>query len=306
MNSPVLVLGYNRPYHLERALMALSLNEESKLTDFYISIDGPKNSSESILVDACQKIARLDYGFLNKKYLFNEFNQGLAETVISRVSNVLENHDSVIVVEDDLVVSKHFLRYMNNGLQKYRLDEHVASIHGYQYPVQLIGKECVFLRGADCWGWGTWKNRWNAAEFDSDILLDQINAKGIRKSFDLGGYKNNYKLLNKQKNGEIDSWAIRWHASMFIQNRLTLYPTETLVVNNGLDGSGSHGDFSSDFYSELSNKTEWIFPSQIVESKIYKKLLIKYFKLLRNKRYYRKINKFLAGIICNLYKVVSK
>jgi len=293
MNTPVLVLGYNRPKHLERALIALSSNADSKFTDFYISVDGPKNITEESLVDECRKVAKLDYGFLSQKFLFSDMNQGLAKTVISKVSSILKISDSIIVVEDDLIVSKHFLKYMNLGLQTYRSEERVASIHGYQYPVGKISKECVFLRGADCWGWGTWKDRWDSAEFNVDTLLSQFNVKSNRKIFDLGGYQSNYKLLEKQKEGEVDSWAIRWHASMFIQNRLTLYPPESLVMNTGFDGSGIHKDSNNHFYTELSNQSEWIFPTEIRESKIFKKLLIKYFKLLHKKRFYIRFYKFL-------------
>jgi hypothetical protein len=293
MNAPVLVLGYNRPSHLQRALLALSSNTDSKFTDFYISIDGPRNISEAILIDECQKIASLDYGFRSTKHLFSEFNQGLAKTVITNVTNILENHGSIIVVEDDLVVSKHFLRYMNLGLQKYHTEKCVASIHGYQYPIGLLTKECVFLRGADCWGWATWKDRWDSAEFNVDILLKQININGIRKSFDLGGYQLNYKLLSKQKKGEVDSWAIRWHASMFVQNRLTLYPPESLVINTGLDGSGRHESINSIFDTELSNQSEWVFPMEIKESKVFIKLLKKYFKRFLHEKFYIRLFKYL-------------
>jgi hypothetical protein len=294
MNAPVLVLGYNRPKHLRRALLALSSNTDSKFTDFYISIDGPRNSSEEILIDECQKIASLDYGFKSKKYLFSESNMGLAKTVITKVSNILENHGSIIVVEDDLVVSKHFLRYMNLGLQKYQLEKRVASIHGYQYPIGIKTKECVFLRGADCWGWATWKDRWDSVEFDVEILLKQINTNSIRKSFDLDGYQSNYKLLIKQNMGEVDSWAIRWHASMFIQNCLTLYPPESLVINTGLDGSGTHESFNTIFDTELSNQSEWVFPIEIKESKVFKKLLKKYFKRFFHQKSYIKLVKYLV------------
>jgi hypothetical protein len=77
---------------------------------------------------------------------------GLAGSIIDGVSQVLGSHGRVVVVEDDLLLSPHFLSYMNDGLALYADDERVASIHGYRYPGTEPLPETFFLRGADCWG----------------------------------------------------------------------------------------------------------------------------------------------------------
>lgn len=47
-------------------------------------------------------------------------------------------------------------------------------------------------------------------------------------------------MLNMQLNGQIDSWAIRWYASTFLKNMLTLYPTQSMVLHIGNDGKGTN------------------------------------------------------------------
>jgi hypothetical protein len=89
-------------------------------------------------------------------------------------------------------------------------------------------------------------------------------------------------MLKRQMNGEIDSWAIRWHASMFVQNKLTLYPNKSLVTNIGFDGSGTHGGINNFYNSQISNERIIIPDIEISESKLvlkeFQKTYERYFK----------------------------
>ncbi len=295
--APILVLGYNRPLHLKRVLLSLSENPEALHSDLYISIDGPRDDSDSENVNLCREVSLQTFGFRKISTNFNELNSGLSNSVISNISKVLELHDEVIVVEDDLKVSRNFLKFMNLGLREYRNEYKVASIHGYQYPVVLDPDVCVFLRGADCWGWATWKNRWCEFEPNGTKLLNQLVSKQLSSKFNLGGALPNVNLLEKQISGIVDSWAIRWHASMFLQNRVTLYPPESLVLNLGLDGSGTHESINSIFDTKMSQQQDWVLPREIDESDEFREKLSAYFIGQQDnrwlKRFLRKINSFL-------------
>lgn len=168
-------------------------------------------------------------------------NFGLATSIISGVTEVLSDYKTIIVLEDDMVTSSVFLRYMNNALLKFANDEDVISIHGYMFPVDTSDlPEAFFLRGADCWGWATWSHGWDQFNPDGQMLLDELCARGLEKDFD---YANSYPYLDMLKDqikGLNDSWAIRWYASAFLANKLTLYPGCSLVHNIGNDGSGVH------------------------------------------------------------------
>ncbi len=48
-------------------------------------------------------------------------------------------------------------------------------------------------------------------------------------------------MLEDQVSGKNDSWAIRWHASLFLRNKYCLHPVKMLVKNIGFDGTGTHG-----------------------------------------------------------------
>jgi hypothetical protein len=101
--------------------------------------------------------------------------------------------------------------------------------------------ETYFIRGADCWGWGTWKRGWNLFEQNGRQLLKTILENNLSLDFDFGGKVRYTEMLAAQVVGMIDSWAIRWHASAFIKNKLTLYPAKSLVQNIGLGrGDATH------------------------------------------------------------------
>jgi hypothetical protein len=167
-------------------------------------------------------------------------NLGLAASVIAGVGEALADHERVIVLEDDIVVSPDFLRYMNEALDLYAPDERVASIHAFSYVVDVPLPETFFLRGADCWGWATWRRGWQLFDPDGAALLARLEASGESDLFDFGGGYAYTQMLRDQVHGRVDSWAIRWYASAFLAGRLTLYPGTSLVENIGQDGSGTH------------------------------------------------------------------
>jgi hypothetical protein len=96
------------------------------------------------------------------------------------------------------------------------------------------------LRGADCWGWATWRRGWAHFNPDGNYLLRELKQQGLLKKFDFDGAYAFSKMLQDQIDGLNDSWAVRWHASTFLANKLTLYPGRSLVHNIGNDSSGSH------------------------------------------------------------------
>jgi hypothetical protein len=279
MYAPVALFGYNRPLHLQKAIEALKKNPESTDTDLFVFIDGPKvHDQEKDAIQMCRDLALTISGFRNVTTHIQEENLGLAASIKFGVSSVLEKNDSIIVIEDDIVLSPKGLQFLNEGLARYEQEEQISSIHAYQYPIREKFDECVFLRGADCWGWATWKDRWASTTFDSKILRNQILEQNLGFEFDLDGSMQYLAMLDNQTKGKIDSWAICWHASMFLQNRFTVFPPKPLAANIGTDGSGSHAGARDIFKVFLSQDTKWVFPNKIEESTSYRQAMIEFYK----------------------------
>lgn len=240
MFAPIALFAYRRPAHLARTIDALLSNPEARHTPLFVFSDAPKDAEAAPGVDEVRCLLRGLQGFAEIRLVCREHNFGLARNITGGVSSVLAHSERVIVVEDDILVSPHFLRFMNDALALYRDAPRVGSISGFFYPTDQILPETFFVRGADCWGWATWRDRWQVYNPDGRALLAQLRAQNLVHQFDLDGAMGFTRMLEEQIAQKNDSWAVRWHASCYLRNLLTLYPARSLVANIGNDGSGTH------------------------------------------------------------------
>lgn len=247
--APIALFAYRRPDHLAKTVAALRANQEAKESILYVFSDAAKDVASAKDVDAVRAELQNIGGFAQVHLIFHEQNLGLAENITRGVSAVLSQHDSVIVVEDDVVVSAYFLLFMNEALALYADEKRVGSISGYCYPLSGVSAETFFIRGADCWGWATWRDRWRYYNPDGRTLLAELTERNLEQSFDFDGAMGYTQMLKDQIEGKNDSWAVRWHASCFLRDLLILYPGRTLVCNIGNDGSGTHATMSDESYT---------------------------------------------------------
>ena len=271
MVSPIALFAYNRPEKVRLAIESLAKNDLAEFSDLYVFVDGPKSLKDIALIQEVEAIIHNTGGFKSVYLKKSEVNLGLALSIRKGIDFVLDLAPTIIVIEDDLILANSFLNYINEGLNRFADDSRVASIQGYQYPCNPPLLKSVALRGADCWGWGTWKNRWKSSIFDANVLHRQILTQNLQYEFDLFGAMHYTKMLQDQMEGNIDSWAICWHASMFIRGSFSIYPAQSLVINNGNDGMGTHGDQSRMFDTKLGswNVAEtWPEPENNIEYQI--------------------------------------
>jgi GT2 family glycosyltransferase len=254
IKSPIVLFVYNRPWHTQQTIDALKNNEFAKQSDLIIYSDAAKNEQAESKVQEVRNYIKNIKGFSSITIIEREKNLGLANSIIDGVTAVVNQYGSVIVIEDDLVTSPYFLKYMNEALERFAQDERVISIHGYVYPVKQSLPEAFFLPGADCWGWATWKRGWDIFNPDGEYLLQQLKEKNLIASFDYNGSSKYSKMLEDQIKGRNDSWAVRWYASAFLAGKLTLYPSRSLVHNIGNDNSGTHCD-SNTLYNVRTSTT---------------------------------------------------
>lgn len=238
--SPIVLFVYKRPCETEKVLEALAANEVATQSELIVYADGPKNEDEKEQCEAVRQLIRNCTGFAKVTLHAAEKNRGLANSVISGVTETLEKYDRVIVLEDDLVTSKYFLRFMNEALEKYEKDDRICCIHAFSYPTNHPEIQYFLRRGADCWGWATWKRGWKIFEHDSQKLYDKITAQNLKKEFDRNGAFPYTKMLKDQADGKIDSWAIRWYASAFLAEKYTLQSNVMLVENIGFGTDSTH------------------------------------------------------------------
>lgn len=238
--APIALFVYDRPHHFAQVAEALAANPEAARSPLYIFIDAPKSEAAAPRVEAVRRLASEITGYKSHVIVEQPSNLGIAKSIVQGVTRLTAEFDRVIVLEDDLVPSRHFLHYMNTALRAYAEDERVISIHAYSYPVAQSLPDTFFLRGADCWGWATWKRGWALFEPDGAKLLEELERRRLTRAFDFEGSYPYTRMLRDCISGANDSWAVRWYASAFLQGKLTLYPGSAQVQNIGADGSGIH------------------------------------------------------------------
>ena len=290
MNAPIVIFLYNRPDHAARCIEALQKNQGWNRSDVFVFCDGPKetnHSEEAIL--AVHDIADNISGSKSLTVHKRESNIGLFQSVIEGVTSVCERSGRAIVVEDDVIASPCFLRFMNDALEKYE-NSNVACISGYVYPLEAHFEKAFFIRGADCWGWATWQHQWKSLDVNAAGLLSRITADSkAEKDFSFNNSYPYVDMLRDRRDGKNQSWAILWYASAFLENKLCLYPSHSLVSNIGNDGSGTH---TLEPVSRFDNRSDFnrriLLPDVIAESTEARRAFEDFFRSLGSSR--RRLN----------------
>lgn len=236
--APIVLFVYKRLDVLTKSIESLKNNPQASYCDLHIFSDGPKGESDKAEVCRVRSFIKTVKGFKSVVIHESEVNKGLAKSIIEGVSKILEISDSVIVLEDDLVVSDNFLSFMNQALRCFAGDAKVFSVAGYTYPIELPDADYYVTMRASSNGWGTWRDRWERVDWkvvDYPLLRQRRNRRDFNKmGSDLS------RMLKRQMKGKINSWAIRWTFQQYREQTLTIYPTISKVINIGFGDGATH------------------------------------------------------------------
>lgn len=243
--APIVMFVYNRADHFEQTYQALADCPEAKESVLYVFSDGAKNEEGAAKVHEVRNAlhaAEQEGRFQEFHIIESPVNKGLAKSVITGVTEVINQYGSAIVVEDDCVVSPFFLKYMNCALEAYKDNNKIGSIAGYT-PVFAFPenyKEDIFLTYRSCsWGWATWKDRWDTVDWDMSYMkYFYRNPSLIRRINSCGN--DRFLRLYRQTKSNSSSWSVRFGAQLVLNGQYTVYPRFSYVSNIGCDASGEH------------------------------------------------------------------
>jgi hypothetical protein len=275
--APVVLIVYNRLDHTRQTVEALARNDLAAQTDLFVYADAPKNPEAAPAVQEVRAYAKAITGFKSIRVVEWEKNMRCAGSTIAAITEIVNRHVKVISLDDDIVPSPYFLRFMNDALELYKDDDQVACVSGYVYPTRKKLPETFFLRGGENWGWGTWKRAWKQFNPDGKALLKEIEERGLKRDFNFNGAYDYVRMLENQISGKVDSWAIRWHASCFLARRLCLWPGTSLVRNIGFDGTGTNTGITNEYDGELAKCPVEVTRIPLEESNAARKAFEDYF-----------------------------
>ncbi|MBF2014768.1 MAG: glycosyltransferase family 2 protein [Rivularia sp. T60_A2020_040] len=288
--APIALFVYKRPEHTHKALESLMQCPEFVDSPLYIFCDGAKKEEDELKVMQTRKLVRSMVG-KKAQIIESSLNKGLAKSIVAGVTQLCEKYNRVIVLEDDLIVSSKFLNFLNAALDKYEDESSVMQISAYMFPVpEFVSRhEAIFLPFPTSWGWATWKRAWDY--FDPETSGWEIlkTNKQMQIGFNLDGSYDYFKMLQMQKFGKIDSWAIRWYWSIFKKSGYVLFPAQSYVSNIGFDMTGTHKNIlgrwllKSETKLSISN-TLFEFPNKVSVDTINYKLVKKTIQRVNNKK----------------------
>ncbi len=284
--APIVLFVYNRPIHTSNLLQSLRrcrLSDQSKLIVF---ADGPKDEAsqtERKNINEVRKLVLSEKWCKEVQLIGKQHNVGLADSIVSGVTAVLNQYEKIIVLEDDLVLSPGFLDYLNNALNVFEEEEKIMHISAYMFPVKNKLPELFFMNMTSCWGWATWKRAWNHYNPSAEDLLQKLHESERLNEFTFNGRAPFYNHLLDNTNGKIKTWAIKWLTSVFLMEGFCLHPSPSLVRNEGNDGSGTHGS-ESIFNKQAVADSIVVKTIPLIENNEARKGLEQFYKKLRRKK----------------------
>lgn len=257
--APILLFVYNRPEHVKRTLAALEQNILAKESELFIYSDAARSPQDEASVAEVRKIIRTALPFFKQVNIIErETNWGLARSIIDGVTTQINRYERVIVLEDDLIVAPYFLKFMNDALDTYQHEEKVGHIQACDFTQDASLPDTFLIKWTGSWGWATWKRAWKYFNPDGKALLEELQRRKLTYTFDFNGKYGYTRMLRRQTEGKNNSWAIRWNASLFLNDILSLNVGKSLVQNEGFDGSGTNCGGGNLYASRL-----WMNPIQV-------------------------------------------
>lgn len=242
MLAPVVVFSYNRPDHLRRTLEALSKNDLASESVLYIYCDGPKpdaTEEQRRQIIANREVAHAATGFKEVNVVERDGNFGLKNNIVGAVTEIVNQYGRVVTLEDDVISSVGFLKYMNDALETYQDENQVMHVSAYMYPHKCKLPDTFFYPvpypGG---GWATWRRAWNCYNDNTQELYEYWKDKW--DVFDVFGGDYLSKQLKKNFDGSMNTWFVKWHAVMLQKGALSLFPGRSLTNNIGFDDMATH------------------------------------------------------------------
>src|SRR5574341_550215 len=161
--APISLFVYNRLRHTQQTVEALQKNELANVSHLFVFSDGPKSETDKEKVLKVREYIKTVTGFKSVTLIEREQNLGLGNSIITGVTEIVNRYGKIIVLEDDLVTSLYFLKFMNEALAFYTDDPRIYTITGYSFPIKFPKDYHypVYLSYRhSSWGWGTWKENW--------------------------------------------------------------------------------------------------------------------------------------------------
>ena len=238
---PIVIFGYNRPQHLENLIKSIKKYKNLKKHKIYYFNDGPKTTDDALKINKIKNIL-INSKIQFEKKIFRVKNVGLSESIIAGVNQILKKNLAAIIIEDDLILSSNAIEFINHYLNIFKNSKKIGSISAYSYINHIPNinvRNNYFTKRHSSWCWGTWSKVWNQINWNKLKYKKLNNLQKFEEKLNDSGYDLKYFLWANDKK-IINSWAVKFNVFCVLNDLNSIQPSNSLVINKGFDGSGSH------------------------------------------------------------------
>ena len=240
--SPVVMTGYSRDTTLAKSLLYLSRCYGVEKHECYLFLDAPNcemDEQKCLKMRMVAEKAKKEY-LPNLNIILRERNYGVPGNLIDAITNVINQYDRVIFFEDDVLVSRTFIEYIESCLKFYEADSRIFCINGFKFPYLRVPRRYkydIYLNPRNmAWGFGIWKDRWSMVDFRME---DWNLFKGVEenlKRLDIAG-RDLHSMIEAQLVGKIHTWDVQCSYYMVKNGLFAIEPRYSLTKNIGFGGN---------------------------------------------------------------------
>jgi hypothetical protein len=230
---PILYTVFNR---LDVVKQTFSEIKKIKPKQLFIGADGPRNYEEKKETDSVRKYILENINWKCKvKTLFFEKNLGVNMATFKEIDWFFKNVEKGIVLEDDDLPSRSFFLFCKEMLIRYEKNPKVMTISGFT-PIEtpFLKESYYFAKNFGCWGWATWRDRWQKTNLLSSDFEKIEKEKKLNKIFKnpieriILRRKFRYNLI-----GKVKGWDYAFSFLHYKNNAISIKSKKNLVKNLG-------------------------------------------------------------------------
>jgi glycosyltransferase involved in cell wall biosynthesis len=305
--APVLIVTYDRLEHLTKTITSLRNNIYAEYTDLFIASDHQKTDSDAKKVAAVRSYLKSIDGFKSITVFAREKNFGVVDNSNFALQCIFDKFDRFIIMNDDLVTAPGFLKFTNEAFERYGGNERVFSITGYCPPIHIPSTyryDAFFLGRMSAWGCGMTKDRYDSVREITREEFDEFEAsKKLSRAFVEAGGEDLLVMLKDVAYRSLEAWDVRCMYTQFMKDQYTIYPTRSLILNIGFDGTGMHCGKTDRFDVALSDKTAFSFPGDVV---VDQRIVAANRKFRAGSSYARKLVSKTRGFVGNSLRIFKR
>ena len=243
VDVPVLLLFFVRPDKTAQVFEQIRKARPSKL---YLFQDGPRDGRADDIenVKKCREVVEnIDWECeVHRNY--SEKNYGCDPAEFLSQKWMFETEEYGIILEDDDVPSVSFFRYCKELLERYKDNEKIQMICGYNpidYYYNGSGADYFFSRVSSIWGWATWKRVVDTWDSDYSFMDDPQKLEKVIAGFPTKREQKYFRGVLKRHRAAGKEYYESINASnMYLYDRVAINPKHNMISNIGVGDNTTH------------------------------------------------------------------